>query len=59
MPAGSAIEDRGILPRTQLIRARGPGRAAVAGTHDVRKLGVFNGVKVLEFVPRSRAAVSQ
>jgi 4-amino-4-deoxy-L-arabinose transferase-like glycosyltransferase len=30
-------------------------RNRAAGTHDVRELGAFDGVKVLEFVPRSQA----
>ena len=30
-----------------------------AGTDDVRQLGVFDGVKVLEFVPRTQRDASQ
>jgi hypothetical protein len=34
-------------------------RNKAAETHDVRELGVFDGVKVLEFVPRDQADASQ
>jgi hypothetical protein len=32
-------------------------RSRASTTHDVRQLGVFDGVKVLEFVPRARTNV--